>query len=387
MQFSSLMETFKPSIFEVLELKRRELAAQGKQIINLSVGTPNLPPPKHVMEAVRIAAENPESYKYTIVDSLELQEAVIGWYKRRYGVSLDNTEFTSVYGSQEGIAHLPLVLCDPGDTVIIGTPAYPIFAFGPLLAKTHLHKVLLKEENGFLFDFDEIEPEVARKAKMIIVSYPSNPLAAVANDDFYERLILFAKKYDIIVVHDNAYSEYIHDGTKGGSFLEYKGAMDIGVEFNSLSKSYNLTGLRISFALGNADIIKAFRALRSQIDYGISLIDQKAAIAALTGPQDVLELNRAHYKSARDALCEGLNTIGWKVPRSKATMFSWLPIPDGRKSEEFALEVMEKAGVIFVPGTAFGDGGEGYVRAALVADEKTLALACKRIGESGTIGS
>ena len=385
MKFSSLMDTFKPSIFNVLELKRRELVAQGMEVINLSVGTPNLPPPPHVMEAIATAAHDPECYKYSLVDSAELQEAVIGWYKSRFGVPLTTEEFTSVYGSQEGIAHLPFVFCDPGDTVIIGSPAYLIFAAGPLLAGAELYRVPLKEENGFLIDFNAIPPQVAEKAKMIIVSYPSNPLAVVANDDFYERLIAFAKKYDVIVIHDNAYSEFIHDGGPGGSFLQYKGAMDVGIEFNSLSKSYNLTGLRISFALGNKDIITAFRALRSQIDFGISFIDQKAAVAALTGPQDILHRNRAHYKAARDTLYEGLNKIGWKVPLSQATMFSWLPIPPDRKSEEFTLEIMEKAGVIFIPGTAFGEGGEGYVRAALVADVPTMEKAVKKIAESGVI--
>jgi len=384
-KFSSLMDTFTQNIFNVLEYKRRELVAQGREVINLSVGTPNLTPSRHVMEAMAAASCDPECYKYSLVDSAEMQDAVIGWYKNRYGVSLDADGFTSVYGTQEGVAHMPFVFCNPGETVIIGAPAYPIFAFGPMLAGAKLYKVLLKEEDGFLMDFAAIPPEVAEKAKMIIVSYPSNPLAAVANDDFYERLIAFAKKYGLIVIHDNAYSEYIHDGNPGGSFLQYRGAMDVGVEFNSLSKSYNLTGLRISFALGNKEIITAFRSLRSQIDYGISYIDQKAAVAALNGPQDILEKNRAHYKAARDALYEGLNSIGWKVPLSRATMFSWLPIPEGRKSEEFTMDIIEKAGVMFVPGTAFGEGGEGYVRAALVADVPTLKKAVRKIAECGVV--
>jgi LL-diaminopimelate aminotransferase len=212
-------------------------------------------------------------------------------------------------------------------------------------------------------------------------------LSAAAGDDFYERLIAFAKKYDIIVVHDNAYSEFIHDGTLGKSFLSFKGAKDIGIEFNSLSKSYNLTGLRISFALGNKEIITAFKALRTQIDYGISMIDQKVAIAALNGPQDIVDLNRAHYKATRDALYNGLNAIGWKVPLSEASMFSWLPVPTKQTAEEFVMDLIDKAGVIVTPGTTFGEGGEGFVRAALVPDAATIETVCKRIKDSGILNN
>ena len=378
---SRLASALTPNILQELEARRVELTESGMNIINLSAGTPDIPPAAHIMNTVSVASLDPENYKYTLIVPDEVKSAVVQWYRKRYGVEIVPDEFVTLYGSQEGFAHIFHVLCDPGDTVIAGTPGYPVFFFGPYMAGAEVYRTPLLPENGFLIDFEKIPADVARRARAIVVSYPSNPLGAVANADFYERLVAFAKRFDISVIHDNAYSEIIHDGIPGDSFLSIPGAKDVGIEFNSLSKSYCLTGLRISFALGNKELIGAFRRLRSNIDYGLSTLDHIAAVAALTGPQDALAQNRAAYRERRDAFCLALRKIGWDVPMTPATMFTWFPLPEGVKdSNEFCMELLEKAGVMCVPGACFGEGGEMWVRFALIRPPDTLREAARRIG-------
>jgi LL-diaminopimelate aminotransferase len=380
MYISKLASESKSNVLQMLEARRAALASKGADIINLSAGTPDLPPAKHVMDAIADAAPNPANYKYTLIEPPALIEAVQNWYITRYDVNLSPEELLSIYGSQEGFAHIFHALCDPGDLVIVGTPSYPIFFYGPLMAGAKVYKTPLLPENGFLIDFDSIPSEIAKKARAIIVNYPSNPLGAVAGADFYERLVAFAKKYDIVVIHDNAYSEFVHDGKPCGSFLSVPGAMEIGIEFNSLSKSHNLTGLRISFALGNKDVIRAFAKLRTNIDYGLSSIDHAAAIAALCGPQDTVEQNRQAYRARRDAFCDALRKNGWDVPKTPASMFTWFPLPvKDMTSEQFCLDLLDKAGVVCVPGSSFGDGGEGWLRFALIQPPARLEEAAKRI--------
>jgi LL-diaminopimelate aminotransferase len=382
MYISKLASSGEANILQILEKRRSELAAQGRDIINLSAGTPDRPPAGHVMKAITEASPNPENYKYTLIDPPQLTSAVQGWYKTRYGVELAPEEALSIYGSQEGFAHIFHVLCDPGDLVIAGTPGYPIFFYGPAMAGAEIYRTPLLPENGFLIDFDSIPDEIARKARVILACYPSNPLGAVAGRDFYERLVAFAKRYDIAVIHDNAYSELVHDGPPGGSFLAIPGAKDVGIEFNSLSKSHNLTGLRISFALGNKNIIGAFRKLRTNIDYGLSSLDHTAAIAALTGPQDTVVQNREAYRLRRNAFCAALSRNGWDVPMTPASMFTWFPMPvKGMTSERFCMDLLEKAGVICVPGSSFGEGGEGWLRFALTQPPARLEETAVRIGE------
>lgn len=386
MKFADKMKIFDLNVFSKLEEKRAELLRRGMEVINLSVGTPDFKPDDHVIAALKEAAGVADNFKYSLADLPELTEAVIAWYGRRYGVSLEPRQVMSVYGTQEGMAHVALPICDPGDLVIAPDPCYPVFMYGPRMAGAEVYYTPLKKENNFLIDFDSIPEDVARRAKMIVVSYPNNPVTAVADYAFYERLVAWAKKYDVIVVHDNAYSELVMDGEPGMSFLAVPGAMDVGIEFNSLSKSYNLTGLRISFALGNTEIIRSFRCLRSQIDYGISFPVQKAAIAALNGPQDILERNRRGYRERRNALCGGLRSIGWDVPDSPGTMFVWAPLPKGyEKSWDFALELMDKTGIICTPGESFGPAGEGFVRLALVRDVSSIEHAVRLIRESGIL--
>lgn len=365
-RFAHRMEQFQAGIFNVLDDKKKELEAAGRKVYNLSIGTPDFAPAPHVMEALSQAARVPENYKYALTERPELIAAVQSWYQRRYGVSLEREEIMTVYGSQEGLAHIALPICDPGDIVLVPNPGYPIFGMGPELCGAKVVPYDLLPENHYLPDLDHFDPVLAGAAKMMVVSYPLNPICVTAPRAFYEKLVAFAKKYNIIIIHDNAYSDIIYDGHEGISFLSIAGAMDVGVEYNSLSKTYNLTGARISFVLGNREIVGKFRTLRSQIDYGIFQPIQLAAVAALNGPQDGVERQRLDYQARRDALCGGLRSIGWNVPDSEGTMFVWAPIPRGyASSTEFCFTLLEKTGVLCTPGSAFGSNGEGYVRFAL----------------------
>lgn len=365
-QFAGRMQQFQAGIFSVLDQRRKAVEATGRKVYNLSIGTPDFQPAPHVMEALREAAADPENYKYALTELPELLEAVQNWYRSCYGVELETDQIMSVYGSQEGLTHIGLALCDPGDVVLVPNPGYPIFEMGPMLCGAKIAYYELRPENGYLPDLDAIDPALARSAKMMVVSYPANPVCVAAPRAFYEKLIAFAKKYHIIIVHDNAYSKIIFDGRESLSFLSVPGAMEVGVEFNSLSKTYNLTGARISFVMGNREIIQKYRTLRSQIDYGIFLPVQKAAIAALNGPQEGVEIQRLAYQARRDALCGGFRSIGWDVPDSQGSMFVWAPVPAGYgSSAEFCFALLEKTGVLCTPGDAFGSLGEGHVRMAL----------------------
>ena len=384
--FSEKLDYFSVGIFNQLLEKQKELQKKGEKIYNLSVGTPDFKPSAHVMEAVSNAAKDPENYKYALEDMTELLDAVISRYQTRYGVSLTRDEVMSVYGSQEGMAHICLPLINPGDMVLVPNPGYPIFSIGPFLCDANLVEYPLLPEHHFLPDLSAIPEETAKNAKVMVVSYPANPVCVTAPDSFYEELIAFAKKYHILIIHDNAYSDIIYDGKVGKSFLAFEGAKDIGVEFYSLSKSFNYTGARVSFLVGNQDIVKNFRKVRSQIDYGLFKPVQYGAIAALTGPDDDVIANCKEYQARRDALCGGLREIGWNVPDSEGTMFTWAPLPEGyTNSEEFVMELMEKSGVIVVPGSSFGSLGEGYVRMALVLPADKMREVVDAISKSGIL--
>ena len=385
-QYAKRLESFQAGIFAILNDKKDELLRQGREVYNLSVGTPDFMPFPHIMEAVENACKDPENYKYSLMDMPELLEAVVGHYERRYGVHITTDEVMSINGSQEGMAHIAMALCDPEDVVLVPNPGYPIFSIGPFLCGATPVTYDLKPENHFMPDFDSIPEDIAKKAKFIIVSYPLNPVCVTADDSVYEKMIQFANKYDIIVLHDNAYSDIIYDGRKGGSFLAYEGAKDVGVEFYSLSKSYNLTGARISFVIGNKDILRKFKTVRTQIDYGVFKPVQYGAIAALTGPQDEVIRQCEEYERRNKALCGGLRRIGWDVPDSEGTMFVWAPIPKNyTSSEEFCMDLVEKTGVLCTPGSSFGSLGEGYVRFALVRDVETMNKIVEVIDASGIL--
>lgn len=384
MEFSKRMDLFGESIFTTLALMRSERKKKGLEVVDLSIGAPNIPPTKEVMETIAQEAMKPENYLYAITDTSELQNTVKDWYMNRYGVKLDpDTEITSLLGSQDGLSHLALTIVNEGDIVLVQDPCYPIFRDGPLLAGAKVVSMPLLKENDYLIDFDEIDEETAKAAKFMIVSYPNNPTCGVANPDFYKKLIAFAKKYDIMVLHDNAYSELLFEG-HGHSFLEFEGAKDVGIEFNSLSKTYGLAGARIGFALGNKQMIEKLKALKSNLDYGMFLPIQKGAIKALTQDQSCVEETRNAYKHRRDLLVNGCKSIGWDIDTPKGTMFVWAKIPDKFKdSETFVKELFDKTGVLVVPGNAFGKQGEGYVRMALVQSDDTIKHALEVMDQSG----
>ncbi len=388
MKFAKRMEQFGEGVFARLAAVKRSKLEKGEEVIDLSIGAPNIPPSQKVMQAIADAAVNPKNYVYALGDQERLTAAVCRWYKTRYGVELDpKTEVCSLLGSQDGLAHISLCIIDEGDTMLVPDPCYPIFADGPRLAGAEIYYMPQKKENGYVIKLSDIPEDVAKRAKFMIVSYPNNPTTALAPDSFYEEVIAFAKKYDIIVLHDNAYSDLVFDGKKGGSFLRFAGAKDVGVEFNSLSKTYGLAGARIGFCVGNKEVVGRLKALKSNLDYGMFIPIQEAAIEAISGDQSSVAITRAAYQKRRDVLCDGLISIGWQMKKPEGTMFVWAPLPKGyHKSEDFAMELVKKTGVLVTPGSAFGPSGEGYVRMALVQDAEVLQRAVQKIKDGNMLG-
>ena len=386
LQVAERMKNYEEGIFQLLDEKKEEVEKKGKKVYNLSVGTPDFKPAQHIMDAVVEASGKPENYKYSLKEIPELVQAVIERYEKRYQVALKPTELTAVYGSQEGIAHIGLSLCNPGDVVLVPDPGYPIFSIGPSLAMAQIVTYPLLKENHYLPDLKGMDAEIRKKAKFMIVSYPLNPICKIAPDSFYEELIPWAKENNIIIVHDNAYSDIIYDGHVGKSILAFTGAKDICVEFYSLSKSFNYTGARMGFLVGNEFLVQNFKKLRSQIDYGAFLPVQYGAVAALTGPDDMVKAQCAEYQRRRDALCGGLRSIGWEIEDSEGTMFAWAKIPERYKDDvAFVMELLEKSGVLCTPGSSFGELGKGHVRFALTMPVEMIQEAVKAIKESGIL--
>ena len=386
MEFSKRMKLFGDEIFAALNDKKVALEAQGRTIYNLSVGTPDFAPAPHIVKALTGAAADPENWKYSLRDIPEMLSAVCSYYKRRFGVDITPDQVASCNGSQEGCGHIGMVLCDEGDTVLLPNPCYPVFIAGAKLAGAVPYYYPLVKEHNFLPYVKDIPEGVARRAKYMIVSLPANPVGSVGNPALYEELVAFAKKYDIILIHDNAYSDIIFDGAEGRSLFNTPGAMDVGVEFFSLSKSFDVTGARISFLVGRPDVVAAFRRLRGQIDFGMFLPIQQAAIAALTGPLDMVKEQCGVYQQRRNALCGGLRSIGWDVPDSHGSMFVWAPIPAKYASSmDFCMDLVEKSGVLCTPGSSFGPAGEGYVRFALTMPAERIAQAVQAIADSGIL--
>lgn len=388
MKFANRMNQFGEGVFSRLAVMRKNRLAQGKEVYDLSIGAPNIPPTKRIMEVMAEAVMKPANYVYAINDTQQLLEAVAQWYKRRYDVELNpETEICSLLGSQDGLSHIALSILDPGDVMLVPDPCYPIFADGPRIAGAELYYMPLKKENDYVIQLQDIPEEIARKAKFMLVSYPNNPTAAMAPESFYHEVVAFAKKYDIIVLHDNAYSELVFDGQSCGSFLSIPGAMEVGVEFNSLSKTYGLAGARIGFCVGNKEVVGMLKTLKSNMDYGMFLPIQAAAVEALTGDQAVVAETRAAYEHRRDVLCDGLIEAGWHMEKPAGTMFVWAPIPDSyQDSESFVADLLDKTGVLVTPGSAFGPSGEGYVRMALVQSEDTMSKIVKAVAASGIFG-
>lgn len=385
MQASQRLDRFGAEVFASLNNKLLALKAQGKTIYNMSVGTPDFKPYDHVVEALTQAAQDPEMWKYALRDLPELKQAVCDYYERRFGISgITPSMVQSCNGTQEGVGHLGLALLDPGDTILVPDPCYPVFEAGAKIADAKLEYYPLVAEHNYLPYVAGIDPEVADRAKYMIVSLPANPVGSVGTPEVYEEIIAFAREHDLLIVHDNAYSDIVFDGEPGGSFLQYPGALEVGVEFFSLSKSFNVTGARIGFLVGREDVVSAFAKLRGQIDFGMFFPIQKAAIACLNGPRDEVEAQRLKYQERRDALCDGLEGLGWERPNAHGSMFVWAKLPGGRTdSMAFCEELMEKAGVVVTPGASFGPSGEGHVRMALVLPPDQIALAVEAIREAG----
>ena len=385
MQASQRLDRFGAEVFASLNNKLLALKAQGKTIYNMSVGTPDFKPYGRVVEALTQAAQDPEMWKYALRDLPELKQAVCDYYERRFGVSgITPSMVQSCNGTQEGVGHLGLALLNPGDTILVPDPCYPVFEAGAKIADAKLEYYPLVAEHNYLPYVAGIDPEVADRAKYMIVSLPANPVGSVGTPEVYEEIIAFAREHDLLIVHDNAYSDIVFDGEPGGSFLQYPGALEVGVEFFSLSKSFNVTGARIGFLVGREDVVSAFAKLRSQIDFGMFFPIQKAAIACLNGPRDEVEAQRLKYQERRDALCDGLEGLGWERPNAHGSMFVWAKLPGGRTdSMAFCEELMEKAGVVVTPGASFGPSGEGHVRMALVLPPDQIALAVEAIREAG----
>ncbi len=366
------LDHFSTGIFAAMDEKKNALLKTGRKVWNLSIGTPDFRPPQHVMEAVSKAALDPENYKYSLRDTDEMLDALIRYYDSRYGVTVAREEIYGVHGTQEGMGHLGMAMCDPGDVVLLPDPGYPIYEAGSWFGEAEVCYYGLTAENRYQPKMEEIPEEILRRTKYIVLSYPSNPIGMTAPKEMFVRMIEYAKKYGFFIINDMAYSDIIFDGREGYSFLSIPGAKDVGVEFFSLSKSFNLTGLRLAYLIGNRSVIDALKLLRSQYDFGISYPAQKAAVAALTGPLDEVKAQCAEYQRRRDVLCGGLRSIGWNVPDTEGTMFAWLPVPEGYTSESCVETLMDSCGIVGTPGTAFGPRGQGYIRVALVQPPEEL---------------
>lgn len=386
MKFAKRMDRFDTGIFVQLAAIKAERLKKGREVIDFSIGAPNIPPSKQIIDVMLSETAKPENHVYAIQDHPQLLDTVAAWYTRRYGVTLDpGSEIVSLAGSQEGFTDIPMAVVDPGDIVLVPDPCYPAFVDGPKLAGAQIFYMPMTPENGYIIDLDAIPEDIARKASLIIVNYPNNPTAAVAPPEFYHKLIAFARRYEICVLADNAYSDLVFDGCYGGSFLEYEGAREVGVEINSLSKTYGLAGARIGFCMGNRELIARIKKIKSG-DYGMFIPFQLAAAAAISGDQSAVAATREAYQSRRDVLCREFFKIGWEIPKSRATMFAWAPLPAGyTDSAEFCKQLLARSGVLLTPGTSFGPAGEGHVRIALVRSEEEMCRAARLIRESGIL--
>lgn len=378
---SEIMEKLTTGIFTEMANKKQEVIKKGMDVIDLSVGSPNLPPPDFVVNSLVEYCKDSSKYGYTLTGIPEFNRAVSYFYQQRYQVEIDPAEeVLQLMGSQDGLAHLAMAMIDQGEYVLVPDPGYPIYEASVTLAGGTVYPMPLLEENRYLPQLDEIPVEVLEKTKMMIISYPGNPVTALADEAFFEKVVEFARKHNILIVHDFAYSELIFDQNPQISFMSIPGAKEVGIEFNSLSKTFNMAGCRIGYVVGNKEAVNILAALKSHIDYGVFYPIQKAAEIALTSDYQVLDDQVVEYEKRRDALITGLAKAGWHVPKSPATMFVWAKIPEGWTSREFAFTLIEKAGVAVVPGDAFGNLGEGYVRIALVQTAERLTEAAERIG-------
>lgn len=374
-----------PYVFARLDELKIRARAQGLDLIDLGMGNPDGATPEPVVKSAIAALQDPSNHGYPPFEGTpNFRRTITEWYHRRYNVNLDSEgEALPLIGSKEGLTHLALAFIDPGDLVIVPSPAYPAHFRGPLIAGAEIYELILKPEDNWVIDLNSIPEEVAHRAKVMYFNYPSNPTAAIAPRKLFEDIVAFAQKYKILLVHDLCYAELAFDGYQPTSLLEIPGGKDVGVEFHTLSKTYNMAGWRVGFVVGNRHVIQCLRTLKTNLDYGIFSAIQTAAETALKLPDSYLELVRNRYKERRDFLIEGLSKLGWDIPKTYATMYLWVPCPRGIGSTDFALEVLQRTGIVLTPGNAFGRGGEGYVRVSLIADCDRLGVALKLLKEAG----
>jgi LL-diaminopimelate aminotransferase len=381
MQFAKRIEKLPAYLFAEISKKIAEKHAQGVDVISFAIGDPDLPTPDHILDALAEASRDPANHRYPESEGLpELRQAIARWYERRFGVRVDpDTEVLPLVGSKEGIGHIAFCFIDAGDVALVPDPGYPVYSVGTLLAGGEPYFLPLTEENEFLPDLDSVPDDIARRAKLLWLNYPNNPTGAVAGLDFFEQAVAFARKHGLAVLHDGPYSEVAFDGYRPVSFLQAEGAKDVGVEFHSLSKSYNMTGWRIAMAVGNPEIINALMRLKSNLDSGIPQAIQRMAIEALDGPQDCIAEHNRIYERRRDRLVAALSKLGLRLRPPKASLYLWARVPEGMTSVQLATRLLDEAGVVVTPGIGYGPTGEGYIRLSLTIPDERLEEGVRRM--------
>jgi LL-diaminopimelate aminotransferase len=381
MNFARRIETLPPYLFAEISRKIAEKRAQGVDVISFAIGDPDLPTPEHILESLREASRDPANHRYPETEGLpELREAIARWYERRFGVTLDpQREVLPLIGSKEGVGHIALCFIDPGDVALVPDPGYPVYSVGTMFAGGEAYYLPLTEENGFLPDLESVPADVLRRAKVLWLNYPNNPTGAVADLEFFERAVAFARRNGLAVLHDGPYSEVAFDGYRPPSFLQAEGAREVGIEFHSLSKSYNMTGWRIGMAVGNAEIIDALMRVKSNLDSGVPQAVQRMAITAFEGPQECIAEHNRVYQRRRDRLVAALQGLGLRLQPPKASLYVWARVPEGATSVQFATRLLDEAGVVVTPGIGYGPSGEGYVRLSLTLADERLEEGMRRL--------
>lgn len=385
MKRSKRLDLIPPYLFVKIEEKKEELIKKGVDVVDFGIGDPDLPTPGHIFKKMHEVLETKDSSNYpTTKGELSFRRSVAAWYKKRFNVDLDPaTEVCSLIGSKEGIAHLSFAFIDQGDVALVPDPAYPVYKIGTTLAGGEPYLLPLTAENKFIPDLDNIPQDILKRAKLLYINYPNNPTGAVCGRDFLEKCVNFAKKNNILLVSDLAYSEMGYDGYVPHSVLEVPGAKDVTIEFHSLSKTYNMTGWRIGMAVGNKEAVGALATIKSNVDSGAFKAIQSAAIEALSGSQDSVKENTKIFEERRNVLIDGLNSLGWKLDKPKATFYMWIPVPKGETSASFTEKLLDKCGILVVPGSGYGSAGEGYIRMAITLPKERIAIAIERMKKEG----
>lgn len=383
MRLATRIDKIPPYLFVEITRKIAQKRAEGVDVVTFAIGDPDIPTPKHIMDSLHAAADDPANHRYPESDGLpELRQSIAAWYERRFGLTFDpDKEVLPLIGSKEGIANIAYCLIDPGDIALVPDPGYPVYSVAAMFAGGEPYYLPLTEENEFLPDLSAIPEDVARKARVLWLNYPNNPTAAVADLAFFEEAVRFAKRYDIAICHDGPYSEVAYEGYRPVSFLQAEGARDVGIEFHSLSKSYNMTGWRIGMAVGNETLINALFRVKSNVDSGINQAIQRMAITAFEGPQGCIEEHNVIYQRRRDRLVEALRSCGMRVQAPKASLYVWAHVPDGFTSADFAARLIDDIGVVVTPGSGYGKYGEGYVRLSITTADERVEEGARRLHE------